>query len=78
MPTRLIDYLVDVDLHPEKAKAFLRDPKAVMAAAGLSEEQQAALTSRNARAISGAINAEHPNEPSFCPLIRNGGNFSSI
>jgi hypothetical protein len=71
MATPLIDYLVDVDLDPKKALAFRKNPKAVMAAAGLSDDHQAALQSRDASAIGGAIYAERPNEPAFCPPPKN-------
>ena len=68
MATPLIDYLVKLDTNVEEATAFRKNPKRAMVAAGLSEEHQVALESRNPRMIREAVFAEKPMEPAICPI----------
>ena len=70
MATSLIDYLVKVDTSPKEARAFRRNPKAAMAAAGLSKKNQAILQSRNPRKIREAVFTEKPTEAALCPINR--------
>lgn len=46
LPERLFDLLTDLSLDPLKLDAWLRDPAAVMADAGLSSAESAALLRR--------------------------------
>jgi hypothetical protein len=70
MATPLIDYLVKVDTSPKEAVAFRKNPKAAMAAAGLSKKNQAILQSRNPRKIREAVFTEKPTEAALCPINR--------
>jgi hypothetical protein len=70
MVTRLVDYLVRLDTSAKEATAFKKDPKAAMAAAGLSRKHQAVLQSRNPMKIREAVFAEKPSEPAICPVHR--------
>ena len=70
MATPLIDYLVKLDTSPKEATAFKKNPKAAMAAAGLSRKHQAILQSRNPRKIRQAVFEEKPSEAALCPINR--------
>lgn len=70
MATPLIDYLVKLDTSPKEAIAFKKNPKAAMAAAGLSKQHQAILRSRNPKKISEAVTVEQPFTAVLCPIIR--------
>jgi hypothetical protein len=70
MATPLIDYLVKLDTSPKEAMAFRKNPKAAMAAAGLSKKLQSLLQSRNPRKIRESVFAEKPTEAVLCPINR--------
>jgi hypothetical protein len=71
MATPLVDYLVEVDTNPAAAVAFKKNPKAAMAAAGLSSKHQAILQSRDPQRIARAVFEEKPSALAICPIIRN-------
>jgi hypothetical protein len=66
METRLVDYLVDMELDAGKATAFRKDPGRAMAAAGLSKKHRMILQSRNPSRIQRAVFAERPFEAALC------------
>jgi hypothetical protein len=66
MKTPLIDYLVDMELDASKATAFRKNPRAAMAAAGLSRGHRLVLQSRNPSRIQRAVFAEQPFEAALC------------
>jgi hypothetical protein len=70
MATPLIDYLVKLDTSPKEATAFKKNPKAAMAAAGLSRKHQALLQRRNPSQIRQAVFEEKPSEAALCPINR--------
>ena len=70
MATPLIDYLVKLDTSPKEATAFKKNPRAAMAAAGLSRKHQAILRSRDPRQIRQAVFEEKPCEAALCPIKR--------
>jgi hypothetical protein len=70
MTTLLVNYLVKLDTSPEEARAFKKNPKAAMRAAGLSNDHQAILASRDPGKIRQAVLAERPFPTLFCPIIR--------
>ena len=67
----LVDYLVRLDTSPNEATAFRKNPRAAMAAAGLSRKHQGILESRNPKRIARAVFAEKPSALAICPIIRN-------
>jgi hypothetical protein len=70
MATPLINYLVRLDTSPRAAAAFKKNPKAAMAAAGLSRRHRAILQSRDPNKVRQAVFEEKPSEPALCPIHR--------
>ena len=66
MKTQLIDYLADMELDASKATAFRKNPRAAMAAAGLSKRHRTILQSQNPSRIQKAVWAERPFEAALC------------
>lgn len=57
--TKLLDFLVDLATNPRLLKTYRRDPVRAMADAGLPEEDQAHLLSKDQTRISEAFAGEH-------------------
>jgi hypothetical protein len=68
--TMLVDYLVRVDTSPEEARAFRRNPKKAMDAAGVSKRHQEALLRRDPTLIRKLIWEEKPLDVSLCLINR--------
>lgn len=70
MATPLIDFLVELDTNPVEAAAFKKNPRAAMAAAGLSKKHRAILESRDPNQVRQAVLEEKPTEAALCPIHR--------